>query len=31
MQPTFERLAAEEKKHKLRLETFYDDNILTED
>ena len=31
MQPTFERLAGEEKKHKLRLETFYDDNILTED
>ena len=31
MQATFERLAAEEKKHKLRLETFYDDNILTED
>ena len=31
MQPTFERLAVEEKKHKLRLETFYDDNILTED
>ena len=30
MQPTFERLAGEEKKHKLRLETFYDDNILTE-
>lgn len=31
MRSTFERLAAEEKKHKLRLETFYDDNILTED
>ncbi len=31
MQPTFERLAQEEKKHKLRLETFYDDKILTED
>lgn len=31
MQSTFECLAAEEKKHKLRLETFYDDNILTED
>ncbi len=30
MQSTFERLAGEEKKHKLRLETFYDDNILTE-
>ena len=31
MQSTFENLAAEEKKHKLRLETFYDDYILTED
>ena len=31
MRATFERLAGEEKKHKLRLETFYDDNILTED
>ena len=31
MRPTFEQLAGEEKKHKLRLETFYDDNILTED
>ena len=31
IRPTFEQLAAEEKKHKLRLETFYDDNILTED
>ncbi len=31
MQSTFEQLASEEKKHKLRLETFYDDHILTED
>ena len=31
MRATFEQLAGEEKKHKLRLETFYDDNILTED
>lgn len=31
MHSTFENLAAEEKKHKLRLETFYDDYILTED
>ena len=31
MRATFARLAGEEKKHKLRLETFYDDNILTED
>ena len=31
MRSTFEKLAAEEKKHKLRLETFYDDYILTED
>ena len=31
MRPTFERLASEEKKHKLRLETFYDDAILTDD
>ena len=31
MRSTFEKLAAEEKKHKLRLETYYDDNILTED
>ncbi len=31
MSPTFESMASEEKKHKLRLETFYDDNILTED
>ena len=31
MRSTFENLAAEEKKHKLRLETFYDDYILTED
>ena len=31
LQATFQRLAGEEKKHKLRLETFYDDNILTED
>ena len=31
MRSTFEKLAAEEKKHKLLLETYYDDNILTED
>ena len=31
MRSTFENLAAEEKKHKLRLETFYDEYILTED
>ena len=31
MRATFEKLAAEEKKHKLLLETYYDDNILTED
>ena len=31
MQTTFQQLALEEKKHKLRLETWYDDNILTED
>ena len=31
MQSTFECLAQEEKNHKLRLETFYDDKILTED
>ena len=31
MWATFEKLAAEEKKHKLLLETYYDDNILTED
>ena len=31
MRSTFERMVAEESKHKLRLETFYDDNILTED
>ncbi len=31
MQSTFQRLAQEEKQHKLRLETFYDDKILTED
>ncbi len=31
MQATFEQLALEEKKHKLRLEAWYDDNILTED
>jgi len=31
MRSSFEKLAAEEKKHKLRLETYYDDYILTED
>lgn len=31
MRSTFENLAAKEKKHKLRLETFYDEYILTED
>ena len=31
MRATFEKLAVEEKKHKLLLETYYDDNILTED
>ena len=31
MRSTFEGLATEEKKHKLRLETYYDDYILTED
>ena len=31
MRSVFEKLAAEEKKHKLLLETYYDDNILTED
>ncbi len=30
LQSTFQRLAAEEKKHKLRLETFYDDHILSQ-
>jgi rubrerythrin len=28
---TFEALAGEEKKHKLRLETIYDDNFMKED
>lgn len=31
LQATFQHLASEEKKHKLRLETFYDDHILVED
>ena len=31
LQATFEQLALEEKKHKLRLEAWYDDNILTDD